>query len=207
MPSPPPQHIATNAYLPSRRSNSCSAVVINLAPVLPVGWPSAMAPPFTFTFSGSAPRSFCQARTTEAKASFTSKISISSMVRLALSRTFLVAGIGPFNIVTGSTPTRVVAKIFARGLRSRRSQAFLDAKITAAAPSETWELDPAVCISCPGTGSRLASDSSEVSLNPSSRSIVFFSPVGSNFSFKIGDATSTISRSNLFSFQACMALF
>ena len=49
----PPAHIEISAVLPSRRSSSCSAVVISRDPVLPTGWPRAMAPPFTFTLSGS----------------------------------------------------------------------------------------------------------------------------------------------------------
>ena len=55
-----------------------SSVVMSRAPVAPIGWPSAIAPPFTFTFVRSAPSSFCQASTTEAKASLISTRSMSS---------------------------------------------------------------------------------------------------------------------------------
>ena len=36
-----------------RRGISCSSVVVSFAPVQPSGWPSAMAPPLTFSRSGS----------------------------------------------------------------------------------------------------------------------------------------------------------
>ena len=38
----------------SRRSNSCSAVVISRLPVEPTGWPSAIDPPLTLTLSTSS---------------------------------------------------------------------------------------------------------------------------------------------------------
>ena len=43
--------------------SSWSSVVSRRAPVAPSGWPSAIAPPLTFTRSRSAPVSCCQART------------------------------------------------------------------------------------------------------------------------------------------------
>ena len=54
------------------RSSSCSSVVISFAPVQPSGWPSAIAPPFTLSFSGSAPESRSHASGTDANASLTS---------------------------------------------------------------------------------------------------------------------------------------
>jgi hypothetical protein len=45
-------HIVTMAYLPLRLFSSWSAVAVSFAPVQPSGWPSAIAPPCTFTFSG-----------------------------------------------------------------------------------------------------------------------------------------------------------
>ncbi len=47
----PPAHIVISAVLLSVRSSSCSAVVMSRLPVLPTGWPSAIAPPLTFTLS------------------------------------------------------------------------------------------------------------------------------------------------------------
>ena len=74
----------------------------------PVGWPSAIAPPFGLTRSGAGPHSFCHASTTLAKASFTSNTSTSPMPSPVFASTRRVAGIGPFSIVIGSTPTSVV---------------------------------------------------------------------------------------------------
>ena len=55
------------------------------APEAPIGWPSATAPPLTFTFSGSAPSSFVELSTTDEKASFSSTRSTSSIVLPAFS--------------------------------------------------------------------------------------------------------------------------
>lgn len=51
---PPPSQIACRPYLALRLSISCRRVVINLVPVAPNGWPSAIAPPFTFSLFKSA---------------------------------------------------------------------------------------------------------------------------------------------------------
>ena len=49
----PPAHMVIRAVLASRRSSSCSAVVISRAPVAPTGCPRAIAPPLTLTLSSS----------------------------------------------------------------------------------------------------------------------------------------------------------
>src|SRR5215469_319300 len=49
----PPAHMVIRAVAASRRSSSCRAVVISRAPVLPTGWPRAIAPPLTLSRSGS----------------------------------------------------------------------------------------------------------------------------------------------------------
>ena len=54
-----------------------------------------MAPPFTLTLSQSTSCTFCHEHTTEAKASLTSKMSMSSVVIPALASTFSVAEMGP----------------------------------------------------------------------------------------------------------------
>jgi hypothetical protein len=71
-----PQHMVINAVVLSARSNSCSAVQIKRAPVEPTGWPSAIAPPFTFTLLMSALNTRCQLNTTAANASLISTRSI-----------------------------------------------------------------------------------------------------------------------------------
>ncbi len=72
---------------------------------------------------------------------------MSSIVRLAcFARTFSVAGIGPVNIVTGSTPAS--AKLWKRALGVRpSSSAFSELMIsTAEAPSVIWLLLAAVTL-------------------------------------------------------------
>ena len=77
--SAPPAHMVISAVLPSRRSSSCRAVVIRREPVLPTGWPSAIAPPLTLTLSRSGSCTAAQDSATEAKASLTSNRSMSPM--------------------------------------------------------------------------------------------------------------------------------
>ena len=91
----PPQHMVTSAVVPSVRSSSCSAVVSSRAPVEPTGWPSAMAPPLTFTRSKSGLITEFHESTTDAKASLISMTSMSPMAILERSRTRWVASIGP----------------------------------------------------------------------------------------------------------------
>ncbi len=91
----PPQHIEISATDLSARSSSWRAVVIRRLPVAPTGWPSAIAPPLTFTLSMSVPSTWCQERTTDANASFTSKRSMSESDIFARSSTRFVPSIGP----------------------------------------------------------------------------------------------------------------
>ena len=69
--------------------------MISRLPVAPTGWPMAMAPPLTLTLSMSASCTLAQLITTEAKASLTSKRSMSFMVMPALASTLVVAAMGP----------------------------------------------------------------------------------------------------------------
>src|SRR3954463_8527489 len=144
VPRPPPQHIVTKPIDLSERSISCSSVVIRRAPVEPSGWPMAIAPPLTLTRSMSGLCSRCHAATTGANASLISIRSMSLIDILLRSRIFVVAGIGPSSILTGSQPTVVWSTIFARGVNP--SSAALSALIsrTAAAPSEICDALPAV---------------------------------------------------------------
>src|ERR1700722_6191275 len=57
MPCPPPMHMVTSAYLPPVRRSSYSALTVRMAPVAPIGWPSAMPLPFGLTRSAGGPRS------------------------------------------------------------------------------------------------------------------------------------------------------
>src|SRR5688500_2083464 len=56
-PLPPPRHDEAMPRFSPRRRNAYSSVVSTLAPLAPIGWPSATAPPWTFTRSGSIPSS------------------------------------------------------------------------------------------------------------------------------------------------------
>jgi len=49
----------TKSFLALRRCISWSKVTRNRRPEAPIGWPSAMAPPFTFTSASSRPNSLC----------------------------------------------------------------------------------------------------------------------------------------------------
>src|SRR5216683_102511 len=136
VPSPPPQHMVSRPYRRSRRSSSYSSLFIRIAPEAPNGCPTAMAPPFTFVLSISAPVSFCHASTTDANASLTSKRSMLFRSRPAFFR-------------TGSVPTTACARMRARGFRPSCLALSSDIKRTAAAPSEIWLELPAV-IECSG---------------------------------------------------------
>src|SRR5205823_6879329 len=72
IPWPPPIHAVASPYFFFRRCNSYNNVITSRVPVAPNGWPSAIAPPLTFTMSRSRPNSFSTARYCAAKASFTS---------------------------------------------------------------------------------------------------------------------------------------
>src|SRR5690242_7012744 len=91
----PPAHMVTRAVPAPRRSSSCSAVVSSRAPVLPTGWPRAIAPPLTFTRSGSAPCIASQDSTIDANASLTSNRSMSPMAMPLRWSTRSVAWTGP----------------------------------------------------------------------------------------------------------------
>src|SRR5690606_31559243 len=88
--------------------------------------------------------SFWNFSTTEANASFNSNRSMSSTVRPARSSTFLVAGVGPVSMMTGSAPLVAVATIRARGVRPCDSPAFSLPMSTSAAPSTMPEELPPV---------------------------------------------------------------
>ena len=58
----------------------------SLVPDMPIGWPRAMAPPFTLTMSSGTPRSSIEAACTAAKASLISNRSTSPMVEPGAAR-------------------------------------------------------------------------------------------------------------------------
>src|SRR5262249_9110891 len=103
-PPPPPMHIVTTPYRPPRRLSSRSRVAVSRVPVTPSGWPSAIAPPLTFTFDLSIPSSRMQYSACAAKASLSSKRSMSFTSSLFFARSFRTAGTGPMPMISGGTP-------------------------------------------------------------------------------------------------------
>ena len=47
--SPPPRQSVARPVVPPRSASAYSSVMSTRAPLAPIGWPSAIAPPFTFT--------------------------------------------------------------------------------------------------------------------------------------------------------------
>jgi hypothetical protein len=62
MPWPPPMQRLTSPSCRSLRSISPRILVVMIAPVAAIGWPSAIAPPFGLTFARSSSRSWQTAR-------------------------------------------------------------------------------------------------------------------------------------------------
>src|SRR5713101_5078485 len=138
---PPPQHMVISANSPSLLCSSWMAFVMSPVPVAPSGCPIAIAPPLGLTPAMSGRNSRSHASTTEANASLISTTEMSRICNPLSSRSLLVAGIGPVIIRT------------------------------AEAPSEIWELVPAVwTASGLPTGFSPARPSSVVSRKHSSRS-------------------------------------
>ena len=116
------------------------------APVMPNGWPSAIAPPLMLSLSGSMPSSSRHGSTCAANASLISTRSMSSIVMPAALSTALNAGIGPRPMISGRTAATAEATIRARGLRPRSRAFSSDITSTAAAPSLSGQALPAVTV-------------------------------------------------------------
>src|SRR4029450_13957777 len=78
-PCPPPEQMAASPRPPPLRRSPEIIVPRIRSPDAPIGWPSATAPPFTFTFSGSASSILAELSTTEENASFNSTRSTPSI--------------------------------------------------------------------------------------------------------------------------------
>src|SRR2546427_372692 len=83
-------HMVASPYSASRWPISRTSVPTSRAPLLPSGWPSAIAPPLTLTFSSSSPSSRMHASDCEAKASLSSTMSMSDVCSTAFSSAFIV---------------------------------------------------------------------------------------------------------------------
>ena len=76
-------HSVAKPFFASRLPISCNNVTNTRAPEAPIGWPMAIAPPFTFTFAGSQPKSLFTASAWAANASLASIRSRSSTLQPA----------------------------------------------------------------------------------------------------------------------------
>src|SRR5215210_4551964 len=83
-PCPPPPHSAAAPMPPPRRLSSRARCSASRAPLMPIGWPIAMAPPLTFTVLPSRPSSRVEWMPTEANASLISTRSRSSTMMTSL---------------------------------------------------------------------------------------------------------------------------
>src|SRR5437773_272057 len=106
MPWPPPTHIVSSPISLSSDSRSLSNVFMIRAPVMPYGWPSAIAPPcgLSLSLKGSTPTSAQTGSTCAANASFSSTTSTSSIVMPACFNAMRTASIGPTPMISGATP-------------------------------------------------------------------------------------------------------
>src|SRR5215212_8543673 len=144
-PWPPPEQIAETPRPPPRRRRSCTSDPRMRAPEAPIGWPSAMAPPFTFTFDSSTPSMRIELSATEANASLISKRSMSSTDSPAFSRAAFVAFAGVRARYGKSSATAAWATIVASAGRPLELAHSSDASTSAPAPSFTPGALPAVC--------------------------------------------------------------
>src|SRR6266480_2123471 len=110
-------HNDASPRLALRLTISCSSVTRTRHPDAPIGWPSAMAPPFTLILDVSHPISLLTAQACAANASLISIKSRSAAFHPAFSRQRRDAGTGPMPMIEGSTPDDAYALIFARGFK------------------------------------------------------------------------------------------
>ena len=111
-----------------------------------MGWPMAMAPPFTFTLPVSQPRSLFTAIAWAANASLASIRSRSSGFQPARPSALRVDGIGPVPITAGSTPAVAKDAMRANGVRPRLAASRAVISTSAAPPSLMPEALPAVTV-------------------------------------------------------------
>jgi len=155
-------HIVAAARATPRRRNSCSSVVVILAPEQPSGWPMAIAPPFTLTSSGSSLSSSMTATAWAAKASLTSTRPRSSACQPARASSRVIAGTGPIPMKSGCTPAAAVPAYRAIGSTPAADTARSDSSSRPAAPSFSGEELPPVTVPPGRNAGFLAARSSRV---------------------------------------------
>src|SRR6266567_1865774 len=161
------------------------------APLAPMGWPRATAPPFTLTFSGLSLSWRVTAIAATAKASFSSTRSTSlSRSQPAFASSFSTASTGAIITHLGSTPLTACATMRAIGCLPRRNAVRSLVTIRAAAPSLVPGAFPAVTVpSFLNAGFSFASVSIEVSSRGDSsylmtRGTPFFCGAAKNLRFE-----------------------
>src|SRR3954453_10401595 len=184
--------MAAAASSPSRRRISNAAVSRIRAPLAPIGWPSATAPPFGVTIASSTPSMRVACTVTPANASLISTTSRSSVVAPIRFNAFSSASAGTVCSDANRSADIPYASIRATGVSPSRRTAPSLATTTAHAPSLICDALPAVTVpSSVNAGRSVASRSTVVSARmPSSRSTTSGSPL------RCGTETRTTSSSN-----------
>ena len=157
----PPMHIDASPYSWPPLTMLAMVRAVMIAPVAPMGWPHAIAPPSGFTFASSSPRSRMIGIACAANASFNSIQPSCSTLTPLRSRIFSIAGLGAYPMISGSMPTLVKSTSSASGVRPR--SAATDARVSTImqAPSLMPDALPAVTLpSASNTGRIPASFSS-----------------------------------------------
>ena len=163
------------------------------APLAPMGWPRATAPPLTLTLAGSSSSSRTTATAWTANASFSSTRSTLDGPQPVFFQSFRTASTGVIITSDGSRPATAWATIRAIGFTPERFARSAEVTTSAAAPSFTPGALPAVTVP-PSlkAGLSFASASSDVSSRgPSSTAKATASP------FFWGMGTGRISSLNL----------
>ena len=116
------------------------------APLAPIGWPNAQAPPLTLTIAWLMLSSVMSAIGTTAKASLTSHKSTSCTRQPVFASSFCTAPTGAVANQLGSWACMAWATIRASGVAPRRVAVDVRVSTSAAAPSLIEELDAAVIV-------------------------------------------------------------
>mmetsp|Transcript_30700 Transcript_30700/g.73591 ORF Transcript_30700/g.73591 Transcript_30700/m.73591 type:complete len:229 (-) Transcript_30700:495-1181(-) len=145
-PWPPPMHRVASPFFAPRRCISCRRSTAIRAPLAPMGWPIAMAPPLTLTLAGSQPMPLFTLSACAAKASLASTRSRSSCFHPAFPSAAFTAGIGPVPMIFGSTPAAAKLTTVASGVNPAAFAASSDISSITAAPSLIPDADPAVTV-------------------------------------------------------------
>src|ERR1700683_4115003 len=133
--SPPPMHSEATPRLNFFDFSACTSVVMILAPLAPIGWPNAQAPPCTLTCACSSPTSRIAAIVTTAKASLISYRSTALAFQPAFSSARLIAPAGAVVNHSGAWEKLAYATTRASGVAPavRAADALISTR--AAAPS------------------------------------------------------------------------